>query len=143
MPAGDTDMVDRPRSSPTDAPTGTPRTLRVLVVEDNADVAELLVQVLVSQGHAASMAADGAEALRAVAAQPVDVVLLDLGLPDMDGLEVARRIHVAWPDVHVVALTGYAAERIAEPLREGVFADHLLKPVDIAALRGALAKVVR
>src|SRR5207249_10039286 len=98
--------------------TGPPRTngsghaptspARVLVVEDNPDAAQSLGKLLRLWGHEVRTASDGASALEAVRAQPPDVVLLDIGLPELDGYEVARRLRrePGLEGVVLVAMTG-------------------------------------
>jgi len=96
------------RRSAAAAARGPPRARRILLVEDNYDSAELLSEFLASLGHDVAVAHDGPEALDvAVRVQP-EIVLLDIGLPGMDGYEVGRRLRAAKPDAPIlVALTGY------------------------------------
>ena len=117
--------------------------LLVLLVEDNPAAAEGLRELLALWGHEVSFAADGETALRAAAGEPPDVVLLDLGLPGMDGFEVARRLRrlPGLADVLLVAVTGYGQERDRERTREAGFDVHLLKPVAPEDLRRLLARV--
>lgn len=111
---------------------------RVVVVEDNADIRELLVELLESQGHEVTCAVDGPEGLAAILAISPDVALVDMGLPGFDGLEVARRVRAAGSNVRLVAVTGYGQlEDKARAARAG-FDEHLTKPVERAALARAL-----
>ena len=113
---------------------------RVLVVEDNPDGLEMLVSLLQALGHRVARAADGLEALRQAAALRPQLVLLDLGLPGMDGYEVARRLR-ADPDVAgaaIVALTGWGAESDRRRTAEAGFDAHLTKPVEPDALRAVV-----
>ena len=114
---------------------------RILVVEDNADVAETTAAMLALSGHEVRTVHDGVEALSMVEAFAPDVVLLDIGLPRMDGYEVARRLRQlpATRDTLLVALTGYgqASDRLRG--REAGFDEHLLKPVDPAVLNALIA----
>ncbi|HSL21073.1 MAG TPA: chemotaxis protein CheB [Vicinamibacterales bacterium] len=113
---------------------------RVLIVDDNADGAEMLAAVLKVDGHETVIASDGRTALQLAAEHQPEVVFLDLGLPDIDGLEVARRLRrePRLAGARLVALTGYGQE---EDRRQSVVAgfDHyLLKPVDVKVLREVL-----
>ena len=117
---------------------------RVLVVDDNVDAAETLVVLLSLQGHAAQAAHRGKIALEIAERWHPDVVLLDIGMPEMDGYEVARRLKARpWAnDTLVVALTGWGQESDRSRTREGGFDHHLVKPVDpeeIERLIGAAA----
>ena len=110
--------------------------LRVLVVDDNVDAAELLTDALRALGHQVETSFDGVRAVAAARASRPDVVLLDLGLPVLDGFEVARQIR-ALPElsgVELVAITGYGQEVDRRRTRDAGFADHLVKPVDLECL---------
>ena len=129
-------------ASPTAAPPLTPPGARVLVVEDNADSRDVLCALLEREGFECQTAATGAAALERVDEFRPEVVILDLGLPELDGYEVARRIR-ANPEhagLRLIALTGYgqAADRRAT-LQAG-FDEHLVKPVHAEALFGVLGK---
>lgn len=105
---------------------------RVLVVDDNVDAAESLRVMLELKGHDVRVAHDGAAALDAAERFGPEVVLLDIGLPRMDGYEVARRIR-AMPGgekLRLVALTGWGQEDDKRRAREAGFDEHLTKPVD-------------
>ncbi|HEV3263102.1 MAG TPA: MASE1 domain-containing protein [Gemmataceae bacterium] len=123
------------------SPSAGPRR-RVLVVDDNVDAAQSLASLLRLEGHHVQVAHDGPRALEAAQAQRPEVVLLDLGLPEMDGYEVARRLRQQ-PGLRttlVVALTGYGQEEDRRRSREAGFDLHLIKPVDPAALLDVLAR---
>jgi CheY-like chemotaxis protein len=108
---------------------GTP--LRVLLVEDCPDTRRTTAHLLRLWGCVVREAADGAEALRAADDGPSDVVLLDLGLPGMDGFETARLLRRQGAgDVRVVALSGYAQEADRRRAREAGCDCHLAKPVE-------------
>lgn len=115
--------------------------LRLLVVDDDADTTHMLARLLETHGHVVTRALDGEGALDAFARVPTDAVLLDLGLPDIDGTQVARRIREMDPGIHVIAVTGHAGERAEERIRGAAFSCHLLKPVEPEALRRALDQV--
>lgn len=111
--------------------------LRVLVVDDNAEVVKAMIQLLTVMGHQASGVSNGSDALATIAVAPPDLVLLDIGLPEMDGIEVARRLSgmAARASVKLVAMSGYAAGTLGDAA--ALFDAHLLKPAGRDAL-GAL-----
>jgi signal transduction histidine kinase/DNA-binding response OmpR family regulator len=113
---------------------------RVLVVDDNVDAAESLAILLRLSGHEVRMARDGPEALAAAAGFSPHMVLLDIGLPGMDGYEVARRLRSgpATGEAVLVALTGYGEEEHRRKSREAGFDRHVIKPVDPQTLKGLL-----
>jgi CheY-like chemotaxis protein len=113
---------------------------RVLVVDDNLDAAEGLSMLLSLRGHQVSTAYDGHGALEKARVTPPDVVLLDIGLPRLDGFEVARRLREEHPDrpMLLVALTGYGQERDRLRARKAGFDHHLLKPVRLEMLEQLL-----
>ncbi len=115
---------------------------RVLVVDDNMDGARLLARLLRSCGHQTELAHDGPTALEAAIANPPDVVFLDIGLPGMNGFEVARRLReLDGPNRAVlVALTGYGRDDDMRRSREAGFDHHMVKPVDPQALSDLLAR---
>jgi CheY-like chemotaxis protein/anti-sigma regulatory factor (Ser/Thr protein kinase) len=111
--------------------------LRVLVVDDNADAAELLALALEALGYSTRVAENGLAALEAVADFRPDVALLDLGLPVIDGFEVARQIR-AMPEaghIALVAVTGYGRETDRQRTRDAGFDHHMVKPVDLENLK--------
>ena len=114
---------------------------RVLVVDDNVDAAQILALLLKGSGHTVRTAHDGLGALEAALAWRPDVMLLDLGLPGVDGFEVARRIRQQPNLKHIVlvAVTGYGLDTDRQLSREAGFAHHLIKPVDFGAVKKILA----
>jgi two-component system, OmpR family, response regulator len=125
------------------APAGGPG-LRVLVAEDDADLAAGLAAWLRLHGHRVRVTADGPAALRAAAADPPDVLLLDLGLPGMDGFGVAERVRrevaPAGPKAPlVIAVTGRGGAEDRRRSREAGIDLHLTKPLD----EGLLLRVLR
>ena len=118
----------------------TTTTLRILVVDDNADTARMLKVLLRCEGHEARIAFDGPAAIEAATLFRPDVVLLDLTLPGMSGVEVAAKLR-GLPELsacRLVAVTGYGEERLPSP---SPFDHHFQKPVDHVALLGYLAGV--
>jgi PAS domain S-box-containing protein len=115
---------------------------RILVVDDNVDSAVTLARVLRRVGNTVETAHDGPGALEAAARFRPSVMLIDLGMPGMSGLEVARRIRER-PDLtgaHLVAVTGWGQPEDRIRTRQAGFDDHLVKPVDLGALRALLAR---
>ena len=116
--------------------------LSVLVVEDSSDGREGLRQLLELKSYRVRMAADGGEALDAVREERPDVALVDIGLPDMDGYEVARRLRAeedGGEPLPLIALTGYGQPDDRREALEAGFDLHLVKPVDPDQLFGLLA----
>ena len=114
---------------------------RILIVDDNRDNAEMLALVLRLNGHEVCTAYDGQAALDSARGQPPDVVLCDIGLPGMSGLEVARllRQDPGLKDALLVALTGYGQDEDRLRSQEAGFNAHLVKPVDLDALQALLS----
>ena len=122
------------------APAG--ERLRILVVDDSADNRESLTLLLEQLGHAVDSASDGPEALERVAAARPDLAIVDIGLPGMDGYEVARRVRAARDArLYLVALTGYGQPEDRERARVAGFDDHLTKPLALSGLERLLASV--
>lgn len=121
-----------------EAPGG--RGARVLVVDDNRDAAESLGALVEALGHEARVVHDGASALDVAARWRPDLVLLDIGLPRLDGYEVARRLRAALgPGVVLAAVTGYGRDEDRRRSRAAGFDHHLVKPVDVHVLERLLA----
>ena len=116
---------------------------RILVVDDNRDAAESMRMILNLLGADVQVANDGPQALDAFEAYRPAVVLLDIGMPGMDGYEVARIIRAKHPErrAAIVALTGWGQEDDRRRSRESGFDHHLVKPADIGALRALLASL--
>ena len=111
-------------------------TLRILVVDDNRDAAISMAALLKTYGHDAEVAYDGAMAVaRAKAIQP-DVILLDIGLPDLDGYAVARALRaLRWVKRPLlIAVTGWGTPSDRERAFDAGFDEHLTKPIDYASL---------
>jgi CheY-like chemotaxis protein len=113
--------------------------LRILVVDDNPDAAEMLVTALESLGHTTRCALDGPAALEIASQFRPEIALLDLGLPVMDGYELAQRLAASGAgDLEMVAVTGYGQEADRERTRAAGFAQHLVKPIDLDQLEAWL-----
>jgi CheY-like chemotaxis protein/anti-sigma regulatory factor (Ser/Thr protein kinase) len=117
--------------------------LRILVVDDNADVAGSLAMLLEMQGHEVLSARDGVEAIARAGDNNIDVALLDLGMPRMDGIETARRLREmpGTRNMLLAAVTGRGQDIDRERTREAGFDHHLVKPVDPARLTEILQTV--
>lgn len=120
--------------------------LNVLIVEDNRDARTTMRMLLtIAHGHTVHEASDGASGVRAALELRPDVALIDLGLPDVDGYEVARRIR-AEPDargITLVALTGYGTPEDRRLTQEAGFDAHLVKPVESAELIKIFEAIIR
>ncbi|MFL5240546.1 MAG: ATP-binding protein [Gemmataceae bacterium] len=129
------------KSSEQGKPNSAPA-LRVLVVEDNRDAAESLGVLLKMWGHEVSMAYDGKSALETARGHKPEVVLLDIGLPDMDGYEVAQelRSHNGNCVALLIAMTGYGQDKDKELAKAAGFDMHLIKPVDLDSLQDLLVQ---
>jgi signal transduction histidine kinase/DNA-binding response OmpR family regulator len=115
---------------------------RILVVEDQPALSKVTVALLRKLGHEVRAASDGPEALMAVREYQPEVVLLDIGLPGMDGYEVARSVRNEMGDDAplLVAMTGYGQHEMNRHARKAEFDHHLVKPADMSALRELLAQ---
>ncbi|HLL23423.1 MAG TPA: ATP-binding protein [Kofleriaceae bacterium] len=105
---------------------------KLLLVDDNTDAAELLAEVLTSHGHEVYVASSGPEALMGVSSFKPDAALLDIGLPVMDGFELAKELRSRLPLLKLIAITGYGQANDRERTRAAGFHAHLVKPVSIA-----------
>ena len=113
----------------------------VLLVEDQEDCARALSRALVSLGHDVNHAPKGEAALRLCRREEHDIMLIDLGLPDMDGWALLRRLrlHTGAP---AIAVSGYCGDHHSALSLEAGFVEHLVKPVDIDALAAAMRRAV-
>ena len=125
--------ADRPIAAVETAPAAR-RT--ILVVDDNTDAADSLATSLRMQGHTVQVAYDGDTALKACERLAPDVVVLDIGMPGMDGYEVARQLRRRQPQTRLVALSGWGQSEDKLRAREAGFDTHLTKPADLEALQG-------
>jgi CheY-like chemotaxis protein len=133
-----------PPAPPIEVPAPAPRAAssrRVLVVDDNADAAASLAVLLKLEGHDARVAHSGPSALEAVEQSRPEVVFLDIGMPGMDGYEVARRLRAQHgaAGLRLVALTGWGQEHDRQRAREAGFDHHLTKPVAPTDLHALLS----
>ncbi len=122
------------------SPNGNPG-LRVLVIEDNVDAGETLCDLLALFGHHAEFARSGAAGVEVARQRRPDVVLCDIGLPEMDGYAVARQLRAdpLTAPVHLIAVTGYGREADRSQAAAAGFDLHLVKPVGPEVLKRLLA----
>jgi two-component system, OmpR family, response regulator len=116
--------------------------IRVLLVEDDDDNRELMGEVLEAAGFVVSSAASGNEGLKRLAESPVDVVVTDVGMPGMGGLELARAAKEIAPTVPVIVVTGWAEREDIARARGREVDAVLVKPVDPDALTSTVKEVV-
>jgi CheY-like chemotaxis protein len=143
LPRSATKAVSRAAASQ----AASPDSRRILVVEDNNDVADLLAEALRGIGHEVAVARDGEAAIVEVARHAPEAVLVDIGLPGIDGYELARRLRERPPPsgerMLLVAVTGYGSEGDRTRAREAGFDHHLVKPVRLEQLTQLLGQIAR
>jgi CheY-like chemotaxis protein len=117
--------------------------LRIVVVDDNRDAARTLSMLLEGEGYEVWTEFDARDALDRAASRRADVYLLDIGLPDIDGLELARRLKsLSQPEEPLlVAVTGYGQQNDLAETRAAGFSHHLVKPVDPSKLLAILGEI--
>lgn len=115
---------------------------RVLVVDDEERMTASLKAILAKEGHEVTVAHSGEEAIAAIASAPFDVLLVDVRMPKVSGVDVLRAAHEAEPDRPVVLMTAYASlESAVDALNEGAY-DYLLKPIDLTEVRLTVRRAV-
>ncbi|HEX5050237.1 MAG TPA: chemotaxis protein CheB [Planctomycetota bacterium] len=129
--------------SPSPARPTASRRLKMLVVDDNVDAVTSLAMLLSASGHSVRTAQDGLAAIEVALEFHPDVVMLDIGLPELDGFEVARRLRLepALEHVVLIALTGYGREQDRQATQHAGFDHHLVKPAEFRRLQEILASV--
>jgi two-component system, chemotaxis family, CheB/CheR fusion protein len=132
-----------PERAAADCLAATASKRRILVVDDNSDLADSLAMLLRLEGHEVEIAYSAPGTFEAVQRMRPEVVFLDIGLPQMDGYEIARRLRAdpAAKGVHLIALTGYGQEHDRERAREAGFGAHLVKPADIEVVNKILTSL--
>jgi CheY-like chemotaxis protein len=120
--------------------SGGHRSLRIVVVDDNRDVAESFSKLLERWGHVVQWTCDGASALKLISVDRPDVMLLDFAMPEMDGCDVAREVRRQrrFNETLLIAVSGYADEQHRRVCAEAGFDQYLVKPVDFATLEALL-----
>lgn len=115
---------------------------QIMVIEDNTDIRDLLRIKLRQLGHRVDTAEDGAKGLEKLLQSPPDVALVDIGLPGLDGYEVARRVRESLGhNIYLIALTGYGQAEDKKKALEAGFDVHLTKPADFVDLQNVLARI--
>lgn len=137
LPAVEAEEVTSARPMP--KPIGAQR---ILIVEDNADAREMLRYALALAGHVVREAEDGSSGVLAAKAMLPDIALIDLGLPDMDGYEVAQRIRISNLHIKLIALSGFGQEKDVQRALASGFDLHLTKPVEPEKLKQAFASLL-
>jgi CheY-like chemotaxis protein len=138
FPSLDPELRTDAASSKDQAETRGSRARRLLVIEDNDDARQTLRLLLETMGHEVHEAGDGEAGVAAALALEPDLVFVDIGLPHIDGYEVARRIRAAKASSRLVALTGYGRDDDVRRGRESGFDDHVLKPATVERLQAAI-----
>ncbi|MBX3470421.1 MAG: response regulator [Planctomycetes bacterium] len=128
-----------PEAAPPPAPADAPRHRRVLVVDDNVDAADLLGEALRTLGFEVAVAHGAEGALDLAGPFAPDVALVDLGMPGIDGFELAQRLRGRGVELRLVALTGYGQDHDRARTREAGFDAHLVKPAPLDVIVAALA----
>ncbi|HEY1817722.1 MAG TPA: response regulator [Kofleriaceae bacterium] len=138
LPLADPDSIARPTPPPPTDPTLKP--LRAVVVDDAADLRELVADLLRMKGHEVMAVEDGPSAVALIRSERPDVALIDIGLPEMDGYEVARELRrdLPSPQLRLIAMTGYgqAADKLAA--QQAGFDAHIVKPASADKIMRAL-----
>jgi CheY-like chemotaxis protein len=118
------------------------RTQRIVIIEDNPDSRQMLKSLLELDGFQVETANDGASGLEQILQNEPDFALVDIGLPGMDGYEVARRVQAALREKRpcLVALTGYGRAEDAQAVKAAGFDEHLVKPVNPSDLNRVICK---
>jgi PAS domain S-box-containing protein len=132
-----------PALPPPELKPASPQALRVLVVDDNKDAANMLSLVVKMLGNEVRLAGDGLEAIRVAEEFQPDLMLMDIGMPNMNGYEAARHVRQqAWGSaITLVALTGWGQEEDRRKAKEAGFDHHLVKPADPAELQKLLSRL--
>ncbi len=115
---------------------------RILLVEDHGDTASIMRRLLEAEGHTVMHAADVATALGLATAEPFDVLLSDLGLPDGSGHDLLRELRRRGIHIKAIALSGYGMATDVQKSREVGFDEHVIKPINFEALQQALDRAV-
>ncbi|HEX3555415.1 MAG TPA: ATP-binding protein [Thermoanaerobaculia bacterium] len=143
LPAAQAGDPPAPAGAPREEPeiAARPGALRILVVDDNADAAELMATTLQMMGHSTHVAPDGPAALAIAGSFQPDVALVDIGLPVMDGYELAHHLRElpGLASLRLIAVTGYSQEEDRRQAEAAGFERFLVKPIQIQELRGLLA----
>ena len=140
LPLAEAAAGDKPVATRSSHPPEQPRRRRVVVVEDSEDVRELLRECIEHLGHEVLTAQDGVEAVEMIGVAQPELALIDVGLPGIDGYEVARRVRasLAGREMRLVALTGYGGREVERTAKDAGFDLHVTKPIELDRLRDVL-----
>ena len=131
-------------AAPADQPAEAAAKRRVLVIEDDEDTREVVRLLLQSDGHDVETAASGAEGTELAIRSSPDVVLVDIGLPGLDGYEVAARVrHRLGRDIILVAVSGFGLPEDKRRALDAGFDEHITKPADVTEIETLLARLPR
>jgi CheY-like chemotaxis protein len=142
-------VIDQPPAKPKTqlASSGFPtvQSRRILIVDDNDDARTLLAEILSAMGHDVQTAGDGPAAIEMVRRFTPEIAILDIGLPVMDGYELAGRLRELLPSapMRLIAVTGYGLGADVERSRDAGFDRHLVKPVELRKLLDCIAQLTR
>ena len=118
--------------------------VRILVIDDESEIRNLLKEVLLTEGYEVEVTSNGAEGLETVRNHgPFDIVLTDIKMPQMDGIELMKRVRKNWPDVAIIIMTGYAdinSARIA--IKQGAY-DYIRKPFNISEMMTSIENTLK
>src|SRR5689334_9043470 len=118
-------------------------TRTILVIDDERDIREMIAEALETEGYRIQQAETGARALEILSSQPVDLVLSDIQLPDMSGIDLAARIKAQQPELPVVMVTALAqADMAIEALKLGA-SDYVTKPFDLDTLSASIRNILQ
>jgi PAS domain S-box-containing protein len=134
-------IVEAQQGSAPAASTPMP-SLRILLVDDHDDTRRILSRLLAKQGHHVEAASDVKTALARLAAEPFDLLISDIGLPDGSGLDLMKAASAASPRLHGIALSGFGMEEDIRRSSEAGFEFHVTKPVDFTVLQKLLTRIV-
>ena len=142
LPAGDV-VLDVPAATIQADARVDAESRRILIVDDNSDAAEMLADALAAMGHKTRVAFDGPSGLDAAVGFAPDIAFLDIGLPAMDGYELARRMRaeLGAPHLRLVALTGYGQESDRERSAAAGFDSHMVKPINLVAVASTIKRL--
>ena len=127
---------------PADSPSESGETLRILFVDDNADTAFVLSRFLSASGYVVKTAGSAAAALELASKEPFDIIVSDIGLPDVNGYELMKKIRAYYP-IKGIAMSGYGMEDDLRKSREAGFSDHIVKPASLSQLERSIHRLRR
>lgn len=116
---------------------------RILVVEDDAEIRTLWADALTQAAHVVDIAGDGVQAIKQIGSQRYDIILFDLFLPRLSGLEAIKLIRRTEPDLSILAITGGVESDLTQQVRSAGVADVLYKPVELAELLQAITRLTQ